>query len=52
MAIETVPVGPSEDEIQQRIQAELEAARIQREKEIEEEHIQATQEIEEDIRGA
>lgn len=51
MTVETVPTGPSEEEIQQRIQSELEAARIQREKDLEEEHTQIAREIEEDIRG-
>lgn len=51
MTVETIPTGPSEEEIQQRIQSELEAARIQREKDLEEEHTQIAREIEEDIRG-
>lgn len=51
MAVETVSAGPSEEEIQQRIQAEIESARIQREKDIEEENIQIAREIEDDVRG-
>jgi hypothetical protein len=48
---ETVPVGPTEEEIQHRIQAEVEAARASREKELEEENNQMAKEIEDEIRG-
>ena len=51
MDFEEEPTGPSEEEIRRRIQAEVEAARTQREKELKEENDQIAKEIEEQIRG-
>jgi dynein cytoplasmic 1 intermediate chain len=48
---ETVPARPTEEEIRQRIQAEVEAARVARERELEEENNQMAKEIEDEIRG-
>jgi hypothetical protein len=48
---EEEPTGPSEEEIRRRIQAEVEAAQAQREKELKDENDQIVKEIEEQIRG-
>lgn len=49
--IDEEPTGPSEADIRQRIQAEIQSAQTLRDKQLEEENNQIAKEIEDEIRG-